>query len=123
MDILSIFTDLGSSFGIISGPMNRMFDKSGHNFCRYRNSIQIIYFQINGIYIHEYMNIHPPPSPPPPINALATALDIFQLACLYDKKQTRMFWFWNLYFALDVHHVCFEFSQPTGPNIRPYGKI
>ena len=33
----------------ISGPMNRMFDiKSGHDFCRYRNSIQVIYFQING---------------------------------------------------------------------------
>ena len=32
----------------ISGPMNRMFDiKSGHDFCRYRNSIQVIYFQIN----------------------------------------------------------------------------
>ena len=35
----------------ISGPMNRMFDiKSGHDFCRYRNSIQVIYFQINGMY-------------------------------------------------------------------------
>ena len=33
----------------ISGPMNRVFDiKSGHDFCRYRNSIQVIYFQING---------------------------------------------------------------------------
>ena len=33
MDILSIFTDLGSSFGTISGPMNRVFDiKSGHDF-------------------------------------------------------------------------------------------
>ena len=32
-----------------SGPMNRVFDiKSGHDFCRYRNSIQVIYFQING---------------------------------------------------------------------------
>ena len=32
----------------ISGPMNRMLDiKSGHDFCRYRNSIQVIYFQIN----------------------------------------------------------------------------
>ena len=32
----------------ISGPMNRVFDiKSGHDFCRYRNSIQVIYFQIN----------------------------------------------------------------------------
>ena len=30
----------------ISGPMNRVFDiKSGHDFCRYRNSIQVIYFQ------------------------------------------------------------------------------
>ena len=33
----------------IYGPMNRVFDiKSGHDFCRYRNSIQVIYFQING---------------------------------------------------------------------------
>ena len=33
MDILSICTDLGSSFGIISGPMNRVFDiKSGTIF-------------------------------------------------------------------------------------------
>ena len=48
MDILSIFTDLGSSLGIISGPMNQVFDiKSDHDFCRYRNSIQVIYFQIN----------------------------------------------------------------------------
>ena len=48
MDILSIFTDLGSSFGTISGPMNRVFDiKSGHDFSRYRNSIQVICFQIN----------------------------------------------------------------------------
>ena len=48
MDILSIFTDLGSSFKTISGPMNRVFDiKSGHDFCRYRNSIQVICFQIN----------------------------------------------------------------------------
>ena len=32
----------------ISGPMNRVFDiKSGHDFCRYRNSIQVICFQIN----------------------------------------------------------------------------
>ena len=31
----------------ISGPMNRVFDiKSGHDFCRYSNSIQVIYFQI-----------------------------------------------------------------------------
>ena len=31
----------------ISGPMNWVFDnKSGHDFCRYRNSIQVIYFQI-----------------------------------------------------------------------------
>ena len=36
-------------FGVlISGPKNRVFDiKSGHDFCRYRNSIQVIYFQIN----------------------------------------------------------------------------
>ena len=35
----------------ISGPMNQVFDiKSGHDFGRYRNSIQIIYFQINGYY-------------------------------------------------------------------------
>ena len=28
----------------VSGPMNRLFDiKSGHDFCRYRNSIQVIY--------------------------------------------------------------------------------
>ena len=32
-----------------SDAMNRVFDiKSGHDFCRYRNSIQVIYFQING---------------------------------------------------------------------------
>ena len=48
MDILSIFTDLGSPFGTISGPMNQVFEiKSGHDFCRYSNFIQIIYFQIN----------------------------------------------------------------------------
>ena len=48
MDILSILTDLGSLFGIISGPMSRVLDiKSGHDFCRYRNSIQVNYFQIN----------------------------------------------------------------------------
>ena len=48
MDILSIFTDLGSSFGTISGPMNRVFDiKSGHDVSRCRNSIQVICFQIN----------------------------------------------------------------------------
>ena len=36
-------------FGVlICGPENRVFDiKSGHDFCRYRNSIQVIYFQIN----------------------------------------------------------------------------
>ena len=34
---------------VISGPMNRVFHiKSGHDFSRYRNSIQVIYFQING---------------------------------------------------------------------------
>ena len=33
----------------ISGPKDRVFDiKSGHDFCRYRNSIQVIYFQISG---------------------------------------------------------------------------
>ena len=33
----------------ISGPKNRVCEiKSGHDFCRYRNSIQVIYFQING---------------------------------------------------------------------------
>ena len=48
MDILSIFTDLGSSFGTISGFMNWVFDvKCGLDFCRYRNSIQVIYFQIS----------------------------------------------------------------------------
>ena len=37
-------------FGVlICGPKNRVFDiKNGHDFCRYRNSIQVIYFQING---------------------------------------------------------------------------
>ena len=36
MDILSIFTDMGSSFGAITSPMNQVFDiKSGHDFCRY----------------------------------------------------------------------------------------
>ena len=50
MDILSICTDLGSSFGTISGLMNRVFDiKNGHDFSRYRNSIQVICFQINDI--------------------------------------------------------------------------
>ena len=41
-------------FGVlICGPKNRVFDiKSGHGFCRYRNSIQVIYFQINGIAGH-----------------------------------------------------------------------
>ena len=42
----------------ISGPMNRVFDnKSGHDFCRYRNSIQVIYFQINvnNGYIYRYV--------------------------------------------------------------------
>ena len=33
----------------ICGPMNRVFDiNSGHDFFRHRNSIQVIYFQING---------------------------------------------------------------------------
>ena len=33
----------------ISGTMNRVFDiKSDHDFCRFRISIQVIYFQING---------------------------------------------------------------------------
>ena len=33
----------------MNGPMNRVIDiKSGHDFCRYRNSIQVIYFQTNG---------------------------------------------------------------------------
>ena len=32
-----------------SGPMDLVFDiKSGHDFSRYRNSIQVICFQING---------------------------------------------------------------------------
>ena len=32
----------------ISGPMNWLFDiKSGHDFFRYRNFIQVIYFHIN----------------------------------------------------------------------------
>ena len=32
----------------ISGPMNWVFDiKIGHDFCRYRTSTQVIYFQIN----------------------------------------------------------------------------
>ena len=35
----------------ISGPTNQVFDiKSGHDFCRYRNSIQVIYFQINALH-------------------------------------------------------------------------
>ena len=36
-------------FGVlICGPKNRVFGiKSGHDFCRCRNSIQVIYFQIN----------------------------------------------------------------------------
>ena len=51
MDILSIFTDLGSSFGTISDPMNRVFHiKSGHDFSRYRNSIQVICFQMNNVF-------------------------------------------------------------------------
>ena len=34
-----------------SGPMNRVFDiESGHDFCRHRNSIHFIYFQINGVH-------------------------------------------------------------------------
>ena len=38
----------------ISGPMNSVFDiKSGHDFCRYRNSIEVIYFQINGVFPKE----------------------------------------------------------------------
>ena len=38
----------------ISGPMNWVFDiKSGHDFCRYRNSIEVIYFQINGVFPKE----------------------------------------------------------------------
>ena len=46
-------------FGVlICGPKNRVFDiKSGHDFCRYRNSIQVIYFQINGLYAP--FNTHP----------------------------------------------------------------
>ena len=33
---------------IICGPKNRVCEiKSGHDFCRYRSSIQVIYFQIN----------------------------------------------------------------------------
>ena len=38
-------------FGVlICGPKNRVFDiKSGQDFCRYRNSIQVTYFQINGV--------------------------------------------------------------------------
>ena len=48
VDILSIFTDLGLSFGTMSGTKNRLFDiKSSHDFCRYKNTIQIIYFHIN----------------------------------------------------------------------------
>ena len=39
----------------ISGPKNRVCEiKSGHDFCRYRNSIQVIYFQINGGSIEFY---------------------------------------------------------------------
>ena len=40
----------------ISGSMNRVFDiKSSHDFCRHRNSIQVIYFQINEstAYLHK----------------------------------------------------------------------
>ena len=51
-------------FGVlICGPKNRVFDiKSGHDFCRYRNSIQVIYFQINGseISLTEPSLIEPP---------------------------------------------------------------
>ena len=40
----------------ITGQMNRVFDiKSGHDFCRYRNSIQVIYFQINGEGLSKYI--------------------------------------------------------------------
>ena len=41
----------------INGRKNRVFDiKSGHDFCRYRNSIQVIYFQISG-HINSSMRI------------------------------------------------------------------
>ena len=42
VNILPIFTDLGSSFGAIGDPKNQVFDiKSGHDFCRYRNSARL----------------------------------------------------------------------------------
>ena len=77
----------------ISDPMNRVSNiKSGHDFCRYRNSIPVIYFQINEIspdfcrfygggirhkedIMHSFLPPPPPPlsvivqiwSPPPPL--------------------------------------------------------
>ena len=43
----------------ISGPINRVFDiKSGYDFCRYRNSVQVIYFQINGRYHYPSQSMH-----------------------------------------------------------------
>ena len=42
----------------ISGPMNRVFDiKSGHDFCRCRNSIQVIDFQVNDY--NPFVNVPP----------------------------------------------------------------
>ena len=56
---LSIFIDLGSSFWGISGPKNLMFNiKIDHNFCRHRNSIQVMYFQINEPPSLHYMQSH-----------------------------------------------------------------
>ena len=50
MQSTGYFTSIYRFGVLICGPKNQVFDiKSGHDFCRYRNSIQVIYFQISGL--------------------------------------------------------------------------
>ena len=67
-----------------SGPMNRVFNiKSGHDFCRYRNSIQVIYFQINDCrsYVLRFLSI------------LSYLLDNNVLLCLNITEMNFLFLF------------------------------
>ena len=49
MHILLIFTDLGSSFGAMGCPKNRVFDiKSGYNFLAKETLSRLLFFSSTG---------------------------------------------------------------------------
>ena len=91
----------------ISGPKNRVCEiKSGHDFCRYRNSIQVIYFQINDLvefsaflrprpaYIHTLRN-HIVISGHVTKNSSSIFLIVFQIDSLHNDFRKKLHLFKN----------------------------